>query len=114
MRKFKFYKEPDNRWYIDLPEWTGSKADLEMVSGADSMLEYMSEGEYQVFVYISEIEFQGADTLRLKGLAGDVGSGAFYFMQKYRGIEINLDMWICDVSCYIFGKHPDRLFISKA
>jgi hypothetical protein len=27
-----FVKEEDNRWYIDLPNWEGDKADLEMVT----------------------------------------------------------------------------------
>jgi len=35
-RKLKFYKEADERWYVELPEWEGSKADLEMVAGADT------------------------------------------------------------------------------
>jgi hypothetical protein len=39
MKTFKFEKEKDNRWYIILPEWTGEKEELEMVCGADSMLD---------------------------------------------------------------------------
>ena len=114
MRKFRFYKETDNRWYIDLPEWTGSKAELEMVSGADAMLEYMAEGSNEVYAYISETEFEGSDTLQLKGLAIDLGNGAYYFMQKYRGIEINLDAWLCDVTKFVFnGDFPSRIFICK-
>lgn len=113
MRKFKFYKEADGRWYVDLPEWPGSKADLEMVAGADAMLEYMAEGEGEVRVYISEEEFEGAETLRLEGKAEDIGSGAYYFMQRYRGINIDLKMWLCDVVLFIYsGKFPDKLFIS--
>ncbi len=37
MKKFKFNKEAQNRWYIELPEWTGSKSELEMVFGADTL-----------------------------------------------------------------------------
>lgn len=53
-RKLKFYKEADERWYVELPEWKGSKADLEMVAGADTMLNYMSEGEDHINLYLSE------------------------------------------------------------
>ena len=28
-RKFKFYKEDDNRWFVDLPEWEGEKKNLD-------------------------------------------------------------------------------------
>lgn len=113
MRKFKFYKESDNRWYVDLPEWTGTKADLEMVAGADAMLEYMAEGNNEVSLYISEQEFDGCDHLRLECKADDIGSGAYYFMQKYRGIQIDLRMWLCDVVLFVFdGKFPTSIFIS--
>jgi hypothetical protein len=30
-RMFKFYKESTGRWYVDLPEWEGEKAEIEMV-----------------------------------------------------------------------------------
>ena len=41
MREFKFYKDPEHRWYVDLPEWEGEKDNLEMVLGADSFLEIL-------------------------------------------------------------------------
>jgi len=42
MRTFRFYKDTDG-WFVDLPEWTGEKWELEMVSGADTLnLKFMS------------------------------------------------------------------------
>ena len=41
MKNLKFKKEEDNKWYIDLTEWTGDKADLEMVAGADILLDIL-------------------------------------------------------------------------
>ncbi len=41
MKRLRFYKEEDHRWYVDLHEWNGSKEELEMVMGADIMLDYM-------------------------------------------------------------------------
>ena len=78
MKRLKFYKESDNRWYVDLPEWIGSKAELEMVAGADSMLEYMAEGERQVWLVLSEKEFENADKLEFLRLATEIENGAFY------------------------------------
>jgi hypothetical protein len=72
MKRLKFYKESDNRWYVDLPEWEGSKAELEMVAGADSMLEYMAEGEAQVWIMLSEDEFENADRLEFLRLATEI------------------------------------------
>jgi len=115
MRKFKFYKESDGRWYIDLPEWTGSKSELEMVAGADNMLDYMAEGNNEVHAYISETAFEGSDILKLKGLADDIGNGAYYLMKNYKGIELNLSMWICDVCLFVFNnKFPEQIFISSS
>ncbi len=112
MRSFRFYKESDNRWYVDLPEWTGEKAELEMVAGADSMLEYMAEGESEVRVTLSETEFEGADVLQFVSEATDVGSGAYYEMATYKGIHLGLTMWLCDVTLFVYGKFPNKIFIS--
>lgn len=38
MTEFRFYKEETHRWYVDLPEWEGPKAALEMVDGLFSAL----------------------------------------------------------------------------
>ena len=114
MRKLRFYKESDHRWYVDLPEWEGSKADLEMVSGADSMLEYMSEGEGEVWLYLSDtIQDETWDELELTGLATDLGNGAYYELKEYNGIRINLKMWLCDVTKFVFGDFPKIIYIKK-
>jgi hypothetical protein len=111
MKRLKFYKESDNRWYVDLPEWTGNKAELEMVAGADSMLEYMAEGESQVWLMLSEEYFENADKLEFLRLATEIGNGAFYKLNNYRGVEIGLEMWLCDVTKFVFGNFPNDIFI---
>ncbi len=113
MRKFRFYKEGES-WYVDLPEWEGSKADLQMVAGADDMLNYMAEGNSEVDIYLSVEPFEGSDKLNFKELAGDIGSGAYYIMPIYRGIELNLEMWLCDVTLFVFkGEFPKTIYISS-
>ncbi len=113
MRTFKFYKESDNRWYVDLPEWTGEKSDLEMVAGADSMLEYMAEGESEIKVTLSETEFEGADVLQFLSEATEIGNGAYYQMENYKGIQIGLKMWLCNVTLFVYGKFPDKIYVSS-
>lgn len=112
-RKFRFNKEADNRWYVELPEWEGNKADLEMVAGADTMLEYMAEGNDHVNLYISEEEFEGADRLEMTRVATELGNGAYYKFDKFRGIEIGLEIWLCDVTKFIFNCFPKTLFIAS-
>ncbi len=113
MRAFRFYKEADNRWYVDLPEWTGDKSELEMVAGADVMLGYMSEGQSEVTVTLSETHFEGADVLHFLSEATEIGNGAYYEMHWYKGIHLDLKMWLCDVTIFVFGKFPDKIYVSS-
>lgn len=117
MRHFRFYKETDqwfeDKWYIDLPDWTGSKSDLEMVSGADTMLDIMAEGEREFILALSDTHFEGSDKIEFIRMADDIGNGAYYFMEKYKGIELQLNIWICDVALFVFGEFPEKIFILK-
>ncbi len=113
-RKLKFYKEADERWYVELPEWKGSKADLEMVAGADTMLNFMSEGEDHINLYLSEEFLSGTDKLEFVRMATEIGNGAHYIMKSYRDIEFNLPLWICDVTLLVFNnRFPETIYVLK-
>jgi len=59
MNTYKFIKE-GREWYIDLPEYlagSGSKGDLQMVEGADSMLEIISGGAAEVSLLLDGFVF---------------------------------------------------------
>lgn len=111
MKKLKFYKEYDGRWYIDLPNWLGNKEDLEMVCGADTMLDYIADSMDYVNLGVSEAYFDGSDELKYIGLADDLGNGAYYRLDTYKGISIELDMWLCDVTKFVFGYFPSSIYI---
>jgi hypothetical protein len=113
MKQLKFYKEVDNSWYIDLPDWEGSKADLLMVSGADTMLDMIAEGDIEVRLSVSETYFKNSDEIIFERMADDIGDGAYYTLKKYRGIEFNHELWLCDVTLSVLGKFPERIFFSK-
>ena len=53
MKTLKFKKEESGNWYIVLPEWKGTKAELKMVSGADTLLDTLSDGKKKVEVLVS-------------------------------------------------------------
>lgn len=59
MKYFKFEKENNGRWYIVLPEWDGSHSDLEMVMGADTMLDIFAQGAGSVDICMDEKPFKG-------------------------------------------------------
>jgi hypothetical protein len=113
MKNLKFYKEWDGRWYVDLPEWKGSKVDLEMVAGADKMLDHISDGKNEIWLILSKEEFENAEKLEFVRNADEFNHGAFYKLEKYNEIEINLELWLCDVTMFVFGKFPKTIFIKK-
>ena len=114
MRNFKFYKEETGRWYVDLPEWEGEKAELEMVMGADSFLEILSQGENEVYVTLSDKEFETAEKLELIDLGRiegvELGSGAWYSLKEYLNIPYDMEMWLCDVTKFVFGDFPKVIY----
>ena len=112
-RRLKFNKEISG-WFVDLPEWEGSHDDLQMVCGADTWLDILCQGEWYVWLTISDEPFDGANELKLNGvdkLNGEfVGSGTTYSLEKYIGIPYSLDMWLCDVTLFVFGKFPEIIY----
>ena len=118
----KFYKE-NNKWYIELPEWTGEKWELEMVCGADTMLDIAAQGEDVVYLNISienprynpnepdslPILLHVDQLIKIKDTP-DIG-GALYMLKSFRGFEYNLEVWLCHVLSFVFGELPETIYI---
>jgi hypothetical protein len=103
-------------WYIDLPEYIdqgGSKADLQMVEGADTMLDIMANGNAEVSIVLDTKPFDGADELTLLELCDPEIGGGFYLMHTYKGKEIMHRMWLCGVALFVFGFMPEKIFIKQ-
>lgn len=32
-------------------------------------------------------------------------------LESYKGIQINLEMWLCDVTKFVFGDFPKSIYI---
>jgi hypothetical protein len=115
-RRLKFEKDDDHRWYAVLPEWEGSRDELEMVCGADTWLEILSQGEDHVWMTIADEPFENANHIELHGTGiysgVEVGSGASYMLRDYIGIPYELEMWLCDVTLFVFGKFPEKIYYS--
>jgi hypothetical protein len=102
MKILSFNKEYNN-WYIDLPTWIGSKSALQMILGADVLLDILAEGKNTVTLNISLGEQVGYDVLvrQSYNLAG-----ADY---KYN----DMDVWLCGVTIYVFGYFPKKIYFKK-
>ncbi|SEO28850.1 DUF6717 family protein [Niastella yeongjuensis] len=115
METYLFVKNGDE-WFIDLPEYIeqgGNAGDLQMVDGADTMLDLMAERGTSVVLNISEEPFEGADVLVMTGKCDPSVGGAYYLMEKYNGREVNHRMWLCQVTEFVFGKLPERIFVKE-
>ena len=67
MKTYRFIKN-GSAWYIDLPEYMeqgGSQGDLQMVEGADTMLDMMAGDQDAVTLTIAGEPFKEADILTL-------------------------------------------------
>ncbi len=115
MRTFRFYKD-EIGWFVDLPEWTGEKWELQMVAGADLFLEMINSGddEYQVYLTLSDEPFENSDVLELDCLGRiegfEMGEGAWYQMVTYKGIEFDYTFWLCNVAKFVFGDFPKFIY----
>lgn len=108
---FRFYKTAANRWYIDLPKWEGSIDELEMVQGADTMLDMISNNTSECHMTISDDPFDGADEITLVTDLSDSVGGGDYFMESYKDKAVNQEIWLCEVTLSVFGFLPLNIYI---
>jgi len=84
-----------------------------MVVGADTMLDFLGQGDSVVELSLSETPFDGADELKLtQDLTGDIGGGV-YLLESYLGEALNQEMWLCEVTEFVFGKLPLLIYFKK-
>jgi len=107
---YNFYKTPEHRWYADIPEWTGTIDDLEMVSGADTMLDILSQGENKINISFSDNPLHNSIKLSKINDTPEIG-GAEYLFTEYLGIEYNIKIWLCDVTKWVFDYLPEKIWI---
>ncbi|MFN8306969.1 MAG: DUF6717 family protein [Ferruginibacter sp.] len=115
MKSYKFVKS-GNDWYIDLPEFLeqgGSIGDLQMIDGADKMLDIMAENASSVILNIAREPFEGADILTLTEKCDPYIGGGYYLMKYYEGKEINKSIWLCQVTEFVFGDIPEQIFVRR-
>lgn len=108
MKRFKFVKEQDSRWFIDIPGWPEEARDaLEMVCGADTMLDIIAQGETEVWLSFSEEIFFDYK-IELSYIRPEEG-GAWYNLKS----ELHeFEVWLCQVTEYVFGKLPEKIYVT--
>ena len=101
-----FEKWEDGRWFVILPEYDGDQENLEMVDGADTFLDFLTEDGLYVNVDISlDNAMDNSMTLRL--VAHDEIGGT-YQVENLDGFS--QDVWLCNVVHFLFGEHPEIIY----
>ena len=129
--KLSFDREEEDRWYIDLPNWPWKKANLEMVSGADKLLDILSKGKDRVTLLVKpsskpmdETEFQELKQdgwLELTQTQSSLTGGATYtargnnlerFVRRHplTGEVSQRTLWLCPVTLFVFGHYPKYFY----
>lgn len=109
-RKLVFVKLA-NKWFVHLPEYPGHPMDLEMVSGADTLCEMIDEYHNGfISVTVSTNPMNGDEfatkfvVLDLKKYTDDIGA-------TYTKRDSDQEVWLCNVTKYVFGDFPETLYI---
>ena len=104
-----FEKWEDGRWFVVLPEYDGDQEDLEMVDGADTFLDYLTEDGMYVTVDVS-LEETEYNPIILRLVAHDEIGGT-YQVENLEGFK--QDIWLCNVVHFLYGEHPEILYFRQ-
>lgn len=110
--KIKFYLH-NTRWFADLPEYLaqgGEVDDCEMICGADILCDIISQG--QEYFWMSLSENNDNNYLNKLELSHTDDSGGYYKLKSYNNIEYNLDLWLCNVTLFLFKNFPETIYFN--
>lgn len=112
--EFTFNKNKKGEWYLDLPTWDGDPEELQMVEGADQWLELVSNHSKEVQLLLSDQNFANAEVLTLLRVKEEnLGGGGIYYLERYQDKEIELKIWLCEVTRFIFKELPQKIYFLK-
>ena len=105
--ELSFEKWEDGRWFVVLPDYDGDQEDLEMIDGADKLLDILTTDGLYVTLHVS-LENPNNDMYTLKLVKHDE-IGATYEVVNH-GRFLDKDIWLCNVVHYLFGEHPEIIY----
>lgn len=91
------FKKENGRWYADIKNWPGFKSQLEMVAGADLLLDKIDSANKGIVKILITDKCNEYYLMKLE----EDECGA-----TYRDSFSDSTIWLCNVSKWFFGKHP--------
>ena len=112
-KKLNFVKLA-GKWFVHLPDYPSHYSDLEMVLGADVMCDMIDThdiGYITVIVDTEPSENHFTDREYILDFVNSTTSNGEQDGANYRMREFKLDVWLCNVTKYLFGEFPATLYI---
>ena len=113
--KISFTKESNGRWYVDFPNWPLSHDNLEMVAGADDLLDILNNGTNHVSLEVYTKKPKECDVELMK-VHSALTKGAFYTVETpLEGWENpnairRKQLWLCPVTFTVLGHYPKQIY----
>lgn len=113
-----FTKESNNRWYVDFPNWPLSHDNLEMVAGADDLLDILNNNTNHVSLQVYTKRPKEYN-VELKKTHSALAEGAFYTVETpLQGWERpnsvrRKQLWLCPVTLTVLGQYPQQIYIKQ-
>lgn len=110
VKDLRFFKQ-DGKWYADVPNHTLDEN--EMVMGADSLLDIISDGKDEVTITFGDA-YNSNEIIGLEQVSHDEEGAEYVVVNAPYGIaDIGQVMWICNVTHDVLGEHPKMLSILR-
>lgn len=113
-RSIRFYKNAKHEWYADIPEWDGALDELQMVEGADDLLNWIAESTGECKLLLADEHFEQAEILELVYVREEnLGGGGDYMLETFKGDVKNHRLWLCHVTEFVFKQLPERIYFKE-
>lgn len=113
-RIIRFYKNAKHEWYADIPEWGGSLDELQMVEGADELLNWIAASATECKLRMADAHFDNAEILDLVYVREEnLGGGGDYLLNSFKGDVKNHKLWLCHVTEFVFRQLPERIYFKE-
>ena len=115
--RLKFYRDVDDCWYVDFPDWPFDHHNLMMVDGADMLCEFLSDDGMitEVSVIPAKERQKHNGYFELLQTESSLTGGSTYKVDNNAFCEhYGRDtLWLCPVTLFVLGQYPKYIYVKK-